>query len=167
MRGATNNGGIPVVMIMISTHTPHAGRDCASRYKVKPQAHFNSHAPCGARLPRLLMAEKLKNFNSHAPCGARPSPLNHAVFYFPDFNSHAPCGARRAVIALNLSENDFNSHAPCGARRGGKSIITADIAISTHTPHAGRDPAIGSTDMLPCISTHTPHAGRDLFGKVR
>ena len=55
----------------ISTHTPLAGRDSADVGLSHRHDHFNSHAPCGARLPATFAMALQFDFNSHAPCGAR------------------------------------------------------------------------------------------------
>ena len=72
MRGATASITPAADTLVISTHTPHAGRDMRSGNRRRIRRNFYSHAPCGARpgIPfssRVIMA----NFYSHAPCGAR------------------------------------------------------------------------------------------------
>ena len=125
--------------MVISTHTPLAGRDFGQFRRHVAGVHFYSHAPCGARPYIDNVREGLVNFYSHAPCGARPThhlgnvqqftflltrPLRGATCvlgYFNtqiDFYSHAPCGARLAFNNPKLGMiTDFYSHAPCGARQ--------------------------------------------------
>ena len=50
--GATDTEAITRRMALISIHTPRVGRDRLGRLAEKPQAHFNPHAPRGARRPR-------------------------------------------------------------------------------------------------------------------
>ena len=49
MRGATKYLSAYSEGAPISTHTPHAGRDCYQAEHRQFSADFNSHAPCGAR----------------------------------------------------------------------------------------------------------------------
>ena len=67
-------GASLMVCRMISTHTPHAGRDCGCRSACQPLHDFNSHAPCGARQAEWVAWRFRIYFNSHAPCGARLTP---------------------------------------------------------------------------------------------
>ena len=48
MRGVTTNMSNKHEQMHISTHTPHAGRDCRSTNTRASGKNFNSHAPCGA-----------------------------------------------------------------------------------------------------------------------
>ena len=59
----------------ISTHTPHAGRDEKSTGDLRGKFNFYSHAPCGARLEQIRIAQDHTHFYSHAPCGARLKSL--------------------------------------------------------------------------------------------
>ena len=36
------------VVVVISIHTPHVGRDMASHKEFRGREYFNPHAPCGA-----------------------------------------------------------------------------------------------------------------------
>ena len=58
LRGATIGRDGCIAMYVISTHTPLAGRDALPQRRSAPANHFNSHAPCGARLssPKLIDA---------------------------------------------------------------------------------------------------------------
>ena len=121
----------------ISTHTPHAGRDRGPLRYVRPGRHFYSHAPCGARLLLLVIWSTMANFYSHAPCGARPSGLT-PVIAGVDFYSHAPCGARQQRVFLLDHLCHFYSHAPCGARHA--VVIQGDTLMDfySHAPCGAR-----------------------------
>ena len=80
--------------IKISTHTPHAGCDLTALCKYGLRPNFNSHTPCGVRPAETEKNEKEKNFNSHTPCGVRPDTAISAPTVVSDFNSHTPCGVR-------------------------------------------------------------------------
>ena len=49
MRGATDETTESLQSFLISTHTPHAGRDVRCILQKSASKHFYSHAPCGAR----------------------------------------------------------------------------------------------------------------------
>ena len=53
MRGATEYIDDDGVVRLISTHTPHAGRDISEIVLMCCVADFYSHAPCGARLKKV------------------------------------------------------------------------------------------------------------------
>ena len=117
MRGATKSLSSFFVPSLISTHTPHAGRDtigscCLSEFK-----NFYSHAPCGARLSSAIQDEERAGF-------LLTRPMRGATL--ANFSS--------ASLSLN-----FYSHAPCGARLAEAMQTFSQFDISTHTPHAGRD----------------------------
>ena len=54
MRGATDVRFCRRKIIPISTHTPHAGRDCIRSHLTALPSNFYSHAPCGARRETVL-----------------------------------------------------------------------------------------------------------------
>ena len=162
MRGATYVLFYPVQHIIISTHTPHAGRD------------YRLAAGCDC----------IKNFYSHAPCGARQKSvagnMNRGRFLLT-----RPMRGATQFLEVALKKNKISTHTPHAGRDGKPSpCYTKTIEISTHTPHAGRDfrqfsivfHFIHFYSHAPCgarhittlpvkrkiwISTHTPHAGRD------
>ena len=73
MRGATKNPDRRTADAIISTHTPHAGRDSAVDGGVPLMANISTHTPHAGR----------DELNSYDP-----------ILFFDDFYSHAPCGAR-------------------------------------------------------------------------
>ena len=118
--------------------------------------HFNSHAPCGARLHNVEALFLEVNFNSHAPCGARRfAPVN--VCSMPVFQLTRPVWGATPVIVCALldfristhtprvgrdrrdgvfpvGELNFNSHAPCGARQNGYYTIPDDEKFQLTRP---------------------------------
>ena len=62
-----------LVLILISTHAPLAGRDRMLDQSDAFDNYFNPRAPCGARLACLPFDTAAKDFNPRAPCGARRS----------------------------------------------------------------------------------------------
>ncbi len=117
MRGATKYIERYSEFIIISTHTPHAGRDATGPQGPKGDTDFNSHAPCGARLLTYVNSADGTRFQLTRPMrGATATPLFH--FCPHSISTHTPHAGRDSD-----ADSDF------------KYII----GISTHTPHAGRD----------------------------
>ena len=124
---------------VISTHTPHAGRDVCIQHQSCAQSNFYSHAPCGAR-PRSPSAICISSvISTHTPHAGRDLLLPEARCSGIYFYSHAPCGARRKSLVRLPGDRKFLLTRPMrGATitiAGGEKIKV----ISTHTPHAGRD----------------------------
>ena len=72
MRGATRENGPIIIMSPISTHTPHAGRDCLSHHFQLPFL-ISTHTPLARRDAFAeTHSRKPENFYSHASCEARP-----------------------------------------------------------------------------------------------
>ena len=166
MRGATVTRTTTSILLIISTHTPHAGRDGKQQQEKDEQNNFYSHAPCGARLTWAKDKNTKPTISTHTPHAGRDAAGLGKLITVPDFYSHAPCGARLgSTYTLNANMN-FYSHAPCGARLPG-GRLPGDPRISTHTPHAGRDVFFFFQSDLLGISTHTPHAGRDHGNEYR
>ena len=123
---------------MISTHTPHAGRDPWKNKLRQHSTYFYSHAPCGAR---------------------QVSPST-----FPSRGEFLLTRPMRGATFMNdpsLSAVSISTHTP----HAGRDVIYKRLrffkTISTHTPHAGRDSTETKWGQALKISTHTPHAGRD------
>ena len=115
-RGATLQETAKIVYVIISTHTPLAGRDLFGDMFFALFSDFYSHAPRGARRSRTVLSGCLRiHFYSHAPRGARPT-WSATTVQSLDFYSHAPRGARRLRTGRLLCRDNFYSHAPRGAR---------------------------------------------------
>ena len=141
MRGATTTKFSSWLTGLISTHTPHAGRDDLGNGKRMTYDDFYSHAPCGARLAPLAPQFHPNDFYSHAPCGARPAVSQH-FRVVGIISTHTPHAGRDwSFAACKSCCSYFYSHAPCGARRFFSLLCSVCTLISTHTPHAGRDSA--------------------------
>ena len=107
--------------------------------------YFYSHAPCGARLYRILLNDLLSRISTHTPHAGRDESAQQYCFIIHLFLLTRPM--RGATVRK------------CG--------IVCNEKISTHTPHAGRDACLHSSSVSRPISTHTPHAGRDGFHRLR
>ena len=72
MRGATNDKRILKILISISIHAPHAGRDLNLESKTQLiDGNFNPRAPCGARRLKVKMQPIRKVISIHAPHAGR------------------------------------------------------------------------------------------------
>ena len=60
-----------ITMIYISTHTPHAGRDGKTPKKSTLGMNFYSHAPCGARLVLSFCFHSRCAISTHTPHAGR------------------------------------------------------------------------------------------------
>ena len=168
---------------VISTHTPHAGRDFLRHLTGMVLSNFNSHAPCGARLsvaayPPTNRAFQLTrpmrgatgldfwattrmSISTHTPHAGRD---NIPCKTFPQrlyFNSHAPCGARLQRSYRQRTFSHFNSHAPCGARQRRDFPRIDGMEFQLTRPMRGATCRPAKQKLKRWISTHTPHAGRD------
>ena len=161
MRGATTYNEITCMLLQISIHAPHAGRD----------------RPAG-RLPYDHV------ISIHAPHAGRDGRPSSTTFFGRNFNPRAPCGARRRTRPRLSLDRTFQSTRPMRGATAGLHHLLIPWVISIHAPHAGRDCrlrhsaacCINFNPRAPCgarqrirfgypgrplISIHAPHAGRD------
>ena len=117
MRGATNTAAVDGGVPLISTHTPHAGRDSNAFQIHHSDKQISTHTPHAGRDPY----GSLQKYR----CG---------YFY-----SHAPCGARRLRRIYGVCLERFLLTRPMRGATITRPGIIENISISTHTPHAGRD----------------------------
>ena len=113
----------------ISTHTPHAGRDKLLIYHYQETQHFNSHAPCGARRHKAE-ADFITAISTHTPHAGRDVGGSVKIDKLA-ISTHTPHAGRdeKNVTVINLPV-DFNSHAPCGARP--QNIVQQSAAYTTY-----------------------------------
>ena len=139
MRGATFTVMRSPYFRVISTHTPHAGRDLI-----------------------LTSCAQTNHISTHTPHAGRDGVCFGVNASSTDFYSHAPCGARLPKSRIHGGDAGFLLTRPMRGATEGNFHTYEWKYISTHTPHAGRD-YDGYTEFYRTeISTHTPHAGRDL-----
>ena len=105
-----------MLILLISPHTPLAGRDPAFGHTVGTHENFYSHAPRGARRDRPGKEQNVLKFLL-----TRPS--------------------RGATLSCDIGGNTYtiSTHTPLAGRDYINGMKWEDIAISTHTPLAGRD----------------------------
>ena len=161
MRGATKYWKPIHQKNLISTHTPHAGRDRFLRILFFHGVNFYSHAPCGARRCKKLFLVKSGKISTHTPHAGRDhrwlfhrrntwisthTPhagrdccLFHQPVFRKNFYSHAPCGARLQYTHYGFPCIRFLLTRPMRGATLPLSVWISESEISTHTPHAGRD----------------------------
>ena len=182
MRGATISFVGLSDQNVISTHTPHAGRDLSTIFSpsscafqlTRPMrgatvqtgsdliaALISTHTPhAGRDQKQPLHFLLLQHFNSHAPCGARHVPRIPSA-RLVEFQLTRPMRGATAARCRAVDLPNFNSHAPCGARRRGARSNAFQGHFNSHAPCGARRYRGQLVMYTPQISTHTPHAGRD------
>ena len=128
-----------MLLISISTHTPHAGRNAIGGTVAKNIHNFNSHAPYGAQRMLIYFYIIPDRISTHTPHAGRN--LNYIRYW----QANGEFQLTRPMRGATLSPTPLSSRAN----------------ISTHTPHAGRNAQARGCSAPQSISTHTPHAGRN------
>ena len=81
---------------LISTHTPHAGRDGKIKEK-EMEREISTHTPHAGRDQLAGSDHHKKQISTHTPHAGRDSNANDAGIRPANFYSHAPCGARQYI----------------------------------------------------------------------
>ena len=189
VRGEPVSFRFEIVEILISTHSPRAGRTNPLNAYYWIKGHFNSLAPCGANLDGAVIDVVCFVISTHSPRAGRTCRRRPARFRYWHFNSLAPCGANQGRARSNRQHAQFQLTRPV---RGEPRSVVSDrstAAISTHSPRAGRTtniappttPFANFNSLAPCganpivrprrrsraaISTHSPRAGRTCLSSV-
>ena len=174
------------VVLQISIHAPHTGRDGQGQRLMINDQYFNPRAPYGARLriPQALCDEVL--FQSTRPIrGATCSRGTQALWFFY-FNPRAPYGARRSCSLMPPSARtfqstrpirgatgqlrdrcttgrNFNPRAPYGARLNPYKLIFVFGKFQSTRPIRGATHGQHGAHTKQDISIHAPHTGRDNY----
>ena len=93
MRGETKTSFGDIYDVLISIHSPHAGRDYWRRWITLRENYFNPLSPCGER---------------RGPTGNHPKKLN--------FNPLSPCGERLPWLCRTLRKLHISIHSPHAGR---------------------------------------------------
>ena len=101
----------------ISTHVPHAGHDPSGSCSRRRYTHFNSRAPCGARLSMYVC--DFSAFPFQLTCPMRGTTVDgYRLSYVNGISTHVPhAGHDCTGCRSDSTPAHFNSRAPCGARR--------------------------------------------------
>ena len=171
-------------MILISTHSPRAGRTARAGIDSVCNIAFQLTRPMRGEPNCNIRDLKLRSISTHSPHAGRTACFAPSTSSRWDFNSLAPCGANLDVanlgsITVNISTHsphagrttaetsfyflrqDFNSLAPCGANLSSTITLprrSPNRKISTHSPR-DLDSTFARVKSS-YISTHSPHAGR-------
>ena len=84
----------------ISTHTPHAGRDQNDGVKYIAQRNFYSHAPCGTWPNSAGLSSARLSFLLTRPMRDVTQVAMNQYHTLQNFYSHAPCGTWRLIQDL-------------------------------------------------------------------
>ena len=188
IRGATRWYPISRLVVLISIHAPHTGRDWLLR-KVSRLFDISIHAPHTGRdlFPGFKYLPE-GQISIHAPHTGRDAHRGLISPRCVNFNPRAPYGARRTRSWRTGFISAISIHAPHTGRDSDPQLAYKMSMISIHAPHTGRDdghrqrrgqripfqstrPIRGATDIssedyknLRAISIHAPHTGRDNRG---
>ena len=138
MRGVTGRHGETESTNLISTHTPHAGRDTEAMENCV-MLNISTHTPHAGRDTTARILRISSRISTHTP---------HAGRDVTAFEIYSLCF--KFLLTRPMRGVTFF-----------RTAIMIAGRISTHTPHAGRDVVGQCVVRYLCISTHTPHAGRD------
>ena len=144
MRGATADGVVLRVLLVVSIHAPHAGRD-AVRYKSTYRLEsFNPRAPCGARQGAKRSTSHCHRFQSTRPMRGA-THYTSCKFYQNSVSIHAPrTGRDRCRAAGSVPASSFNPRAPCGARQRLPAVSRHPLGFQSTRP------VWGATDRGAC-----------------
>ena len=98
MRGATRIYNLFIILVTVSIHAPHAGRD-RFRMSLFPILAVSIHAPHAGRDSSKPYIVRWSEVSIHAPHAGRDLI---SLFRSPRmyrFNPRAPCGARQVRLA--------------------------------------------------------------------
>ena len=160
VRGATFVDEVRICALLVSIHSPRAGRDFAfwrrsSPWRVSihaPRAgrdlwdassvfalRVSIHAPRAGRDLLQGNARIVTVVSIHAPRAGRDRGAFSTMRGVCRFNPRAPCGARPSPRVRAGQAAGFNPRAPCGARPVDTCHECRYNAVSIHAPRAGRD----------------------------
>ena len=110
--------------VIISTHTPHTGCDSVLLLKWSRSILFQlTHPTRGATAIRLESLCKLFDFNSHTPHGVRPELFANCsgLLYISTHTPHTGCDF--STFQYPYHGRNFNSHTPHGVRRRCRAFL--------------------------------------------
>ena len=142
MRGATVDVRQEVIKTIISTHTPHAGRDGIPTSGPFWGLGFLLTRPMRGATRLAFATQALYEISTHTPHAGRDETGSGTSSGTSYFYSHAPCGARPSSLVSPSTVITFLLTRPMRGATTGNPWCLPPYEISTHTPHAGRDPFI-------------------------
>ena len=151
------------IEIVISTHTPRAGRDKGGFARRFGTRAFLLTRPMRGATNCNFRSFLRRRISTHTPHAGRDWILPGNQTIRRTISTHTPHAGRDWISLQKMPQDipflltrpmrgatflegtmsplflNFYSHAPCGARRWQAVFGFVDDDISTHTPHAGRD----------------------------
>ena len=132
----------------ISTHTPLAGRD-GLFYGAESIASISTHTPLAGRDAFEDVEDLLASISTHTPLAGRDNHATYVDERYENFYSHAPRGARQTHALQGTFNGPFLLTRPSRGATNALVYGLPSLRISTHTPLAGRD---GSAPRRYCPS---------------
>ena len=161
-RGATVDGYIDDLLIVVSIHAPREGCDFSSTRIVARSMSFNSRTPGGVRQAKeeSESASALFQF-THPGRGATADAVREDTPYI-GFNSRTPGGVRRKSIrrSRNTSKS-FNSRTPGGVRLKASTHHSKIPLFQFTHPGRGATVEVRETGNDAHVSIHAPREGCD------
>ena len=122
----------------ISTHTPLAGRD-GLFYGAESIASISTHTPLAGRDAFEDVEDLLASISTHTPLAGRDNHATYVDERYENFYSHAPRGARQTHALQGTFNGPFLLTRPSRGATNALVYGLPSLRISTHTPLAGRD----------------------------
>ena len=100
---------------LISTHTPHAGRDFTTGFRKWTIKIFLLTRPMRGVTSMMQISDDFQDISTHTPHAGRDSNILW-VYLIALISTHTPHAGRDIVtICASVPPDHFYSHAPCGA----------------------------------------------------
>ena len=161
MRGATDAGNSLTATEIISTHTPHAGRDTIT-FNNKPNYTISTHTPHAGRDDwQHVEILTFWIFQLTRPMrGATKRRRNHGRR--DRISTHTPHAGRDYVGGVNYELfTTFQLTRPMRGATDWCGHCVSRLEFQLTRPMRGATPPRKRDGKSRRISTHTPHAGRD------
>ena len=125
--------------ILISIHSPHAGRDNIAGLCLHLGISFQSTLPMrGETNIEISYCPMCGNFNPLSPCGERQLSMPMAA-YDMSISIHSPHAGRDPPSqAAYEFQSQFQSTLPMRGETTAFCLYDCSMGISIHSPHAGR-----------------------------
>ena len=147
--------------MIISIHSPLAGRDFYAKQTKAGQAVFQSTRPSRGETCYNIIVPRGTGISIHSPLAGRDR-FQQIVQIHIDISIHSPLAGRDAHGAtVSAGASYFNPLAPRGARPGLKERPDLIKKFQSTRPSRGETPCKPETHRLKHISIHSPLAGRD------
>ena len=156
VRGETQGAIQALGPVIISIHSPRAGRDLRPGAAPCPLWNFNPLAPCGARHALRQRQIIVHCISIHSPRAGRDQEAQLPA-HGGQISIHSPrAGRDPGASPPALATPNFNPLAPCGARRSAWNIWRETKIFQSTRPVRGETP--GHAKKIHCMGYFNPLA---------